>query len=256
MPILPVVGGDSTAILQANLDAGGLVQLAACEYLIYRPLTLRSDTILRGAGKRTVITQTTAGQPAMAGTDVEGVTVTDVWIQTAPGGTAPGVDIGLAKTTCNPYLTFERITVDGFGGPGIRIASPIVTALTQVRVQRCGGGFHLHGVPSGACGTSTVLAACYANTVAAGSKAPGFWLADMAYTALYGCAVDKYQVGYRLVRCHAVHLSGCGVEQVAVGVDVDGGGLNLVDGLFGWQVADRLIGGDLPAVEVRGATIG
>jgi len=227
--------GDRTSEIQGALDrlrkTGGMVELGPGEFLVSQPLTIGSNTALRGRGKATILTST-APDAIIRGDTTEGVQVTDMYVQ---GRADVGIRLDRGSADCVPHTSIRRVWVDGCG-IGVRMENPILGVLEQVRVMHCQTGFQASGIVGGAAGTSTVFTGCFVVEAADA----GFILENMTYCTLICCAVDKSELGYRLADCRAVTLSACGCEECAVGADVVGGGGNLVLGFYGWTVKQLL----------------
>jgi hypothetical protein len=210
----PTGRADSTAAIQDAVNAlpsgGGVVYFPAGSYTISSAIIAVSGASLVGAGSgATVITQSSASENGISATDASLVTIRDLTVQGPGSGSGSGISFGLSQNPCTPYLYLENVRVMSFGSNGIALSNPIVSVLSKVISQTNGGhGFSIHGIPSGAAGTSCSLQSCYANT----NTGHGYDLDTMVYTFLGGCAADKNGYGYYLTSCQAVQLSGCGAE--------------------------------------------
>ena len=74
-----------------------------------------------------------------------------------------------------------------------------------------GRGFYVTGVPSAGSevtGTSCVWNACYAND----NALDGYYIQDIAYSVMNGCAADSNATGYVIAGCEGFTLNSCGAE--------------------------------------------
>ena len=148
-----------------------------------------------GAGETvTILSQTSTTANGLAATDVEYITLQNLQILGPGSGTGKGVSLALSLHGATGYLNFTNVIVKSFGSDGIAVASPIVSAFTNVICQGNGGnGFNFTGN-----GTSVAMTACYANSRNTGT---GYVLNPLSYSSLNGCAADSNGYGYVLTSC-------------------------------------------------------
>jgi hypothetical protein len=169
---VPVLAGlstssDNTNLMQAAISDGGF-SLPAGVFPIRRALVPPLATTICGVGSyRSVIVQTTPGQPVIAGVDtVSRLVLSGVGI-TGPGkgnGNAPGIRLTREYSPNIFGLDFDDVVVQQCGGDGIEGSNVIVSTFNRVIAEMCGGkGFNLYGVEGGTAGTSVVANGCYGN---------------------------------------------------------------------------------------------
>jgi hypothetical protein len=164
-------------------------------------------------GHGATIHQTNANADALVATDTNNLTLRNITIKGPVSGSPSGTGRGVACVrSSNPNvsrLVFENVLITSFGGNGLELSNPIVSSLTVVDVQFCGGhGFSIHGVNGGSAGTSVSLTACFA---VSNIKA-GYYVDTMTYCSFDGCAADQNGIGYELVQCNGISFDGCGAE--------------------------------------------
>lgn len=211
---------DDTSSIQAAINAipitGGVLFFPPGVYKLTSALTIKSYTILVGAGPNTsILNQTSTTAHGVVGVDLTHVGMRDLRI-TGPGaytGSGSGVSFTLSGTGGNAtfYVTISNVYEENFGTDGIAIATPIVSHFDRVRAFNNGRhGFNFSGDPVlQSDGTSCVITACFA----AGNHAAGYHLFQMAYTALNGCAADANGIAYELTTCLGITANGCGQEE-------------------------------------------
>jgi hypothetical protein len=239
----PTGASDSTAAIQSAIAAApaasGVVYLPAGSYRISSALTLHGNLTVIGDGDgQTVITQASRSADGFYGAGVARLRVYGLWIQPAapgPGGAGSAVGINLDRAApggddaANAYCTIADVTVSGFGGAGISIASPVASALSRVVCQLNGGaGIRLHGAAA-ADGCSVTMDSCHADR----NGGAGYDLSGLAYCFVNGCASDRNSYGYRLSSCRGVALTGCGAQDtVNDGFVLSGGAGNTLTSCF------------------------
>jgi hypothetical protein len=176
-------------------------------YKISSALTIGSNTVLRGAGiGATVISQSSTTAHGLAGTDITGVTVSDMTVTGPSSGSGNGIHFTLSANANLSLIKLANLKVSHFGSHGVYCNGLIVSTLEGVDALLNGGdGFYLTA-PTAA--TSVSLTGCYANQ----NTSYGYLLNKMQYCSLAGCAADSNGYGYYLSACHAVTLTGCGAE--------------------------------------------
>jgi hypothetical protein len=231
------VGNDSTnnaTAIQAAIDAlpanGGVLVVPPGIFRVGSALTLRNGVTIQGDGiDVSILKQTSTSANLFTGSNVHDIAIRDIELQGPASGTGKGIAIAKGVGNHIAYLDFSNVYVTGFGSHGIDLENPIVSRFNGVKAEANGGwGFYLHGQNGGAAGTSTVLTDCYANANTTG----GYWVFNMAYSNLIGCAADHNPVGYRLEDCIGTNMVGCGSEANDSGVEIDGGYGNAVKGMF------------------------
>ena len=223
---------DSTAAIQAAITAcgnagGGVVWIPAGTYKLTAALTVPSNVTIAGDGQpATTLHQTGTAVNVLTITGagvVSNVQVRDLWI-TGPGsGSGIGISV-VAGGTNNPVeqLVLRNVTVQDMGSHGIYSLIPIVSHFDNVVSQLNGGrGFYITGVPGSGTevtGTSCVFNACYAND----NALDGYYLQDLAYSALNACAADSNGTGYVIAGCEGLTLNSCGAESTVAKNGLDG----------------------------------
>lgn len=226
---------NDTAAVQAAIDAvpstGGIVWFPAGTYkLVTSALTLKSNLTLAGAGSNaSIIHQTTTTVSALAGVDVNTVTIRDLQLQGPASGSGNGIVLTRSSNANVHYIRMDNVYIRQFGNDGVAISNCIVSKFDRVVTENCGRyGFYFYGIVAGAAGTSVAFDACYANT----NTSAGFVLYNMVYSNLSGCASEGHPTNYLIDTCQGVALTGCGSE-----VMVSGGTGFKVTGGFGIVLA-------------------
>jgi Pectate lyase superfamily protein len=241
----------TTAILNAigALPAsGGVVYFPAGTYKLSGVITIGSGVTLRGDGAQTTILQQTSTSAnaifvTEVSTYVTDVTIEDLQVLGPSSGTGVGIYGSADSDTQGIFrLRIANVVVTSFGGNGIEIHNPILSVLDQVQSSfNSANGIYLLGVPVG---TSCSLISCY--TKSNGSR--GYYLSNMVYSGLVGCAADFNQNGYVFNVCAGVTVSGCGAESQTVDEFVfSGGASNTMTGCWTYQNAHyalNVLGGE------------
>ncbi len=98
--------------------------------------------------------------------------------------------------------------IQWWGRDGIEIEEPVVCSISGVKVYTCGRhGFNVYGKGS-ADGTATVFSSCYA----AGCRAAGYRINQMAYSTWDSCAADSLGIGYEVADSNGLTFNSCGME--------------------------------------------
>lgn len=243
---------DDTAAMQAALNVGGLIYVPAGTYKLTSALTLRSDTIITGAGSNlSVLHQASTSMHCLSGSAVRRIGIRDLWLKGPSSGSGDGLHLVKGINANVPYISVQSVAVTNFGNDAISIENPIVSNLRVVVANTNGRyGFNLFG--TGGAGTSCSLSACYALS----STTAGYRLFNMTYTAFMGCAADSNPIGYLIDSCEGVSLLGCGAESNTTnGFKVTGG--NGVTLLNPWVNDNRDVGiyitGSANAVIINGS---
>lgn len=219
------VGDDianDTAAIQAAIAAlptgGGVVFFPPGTYKITAAIALRNALTLQGAGgSASVIHQTSTSAHGLSGVDILGLSVKGLRVVGPGSGSGDGLHLSRNTNAATNYIELSDAIFRTWGGNGISISNPIVSAFTQVRCENNGSnGFYLYGV-GGIAGTSMALSGCYANN----NIRYGYYLDTMVYCSLNGCAAESNARDYYLVNCQAIALNGCGSEN---------------NGGFGWNI--------------------
>lgn len=217
---------DDTSSIQAAIDAvpaGGTVYLPAGTYRLTGQLTVSSGITLLGAGpSATVLHQTDPTAHGIYGVDLANVGLLRLGLLGPGSGSGDGVHVELGTAPCNMYLAFREVTVRDFGADGMNVEQPIVSTFARVLAQDCGGwGINIHtAADTGPAGTSCDLTACYGN----GNDVGGIRLHKITYATLSACAADSQPIGYQLDYVFGAALTGCGGEDNATTIKVNGGG--------------------------------
>lgn len=207
---------DDTTAIQAAITAagtGGTVYFGPGTYVISSTLTLTGGARLLGAGVTvTIIKQTSTTANGISGANITGLTISDLVILGPSSGSGVGLSLTLTGSTPTSYVVLRNLRVRRFGSDGINIATPIVSRFDNVVSDLNGGhGFNVGG-SGGSGGTSLSFTACYA----LGNSQAGYYLNQIQYTNLSGCAADSNGVGYYLNACVDVALTGCGAESGSI----------------------------------------
>ena len=211
-----IIGSDISTALRTAIAAAATANeplfMPAVTYIKTSPTTVPSNVVITGAGRQeTTIIHASSTTSAFVGTDMTSVIFSD-WTVLGPGqgvGTGSGVSFTLLHNPATYYPTFARFSASKFGVDGIALETPIVGRFEQVVPENNGRhGFNLSGAGQ-ADGTSCSFVACFP----AGNWAAGYYLNQMAYTSLSGCAADANGVGYYYATCIGITESGCGSEE-------------------------------------------
>jgi hypothetical protein len=110
-------------------------------------------------------------------------------------------------------MSFVDLKIQDFGSTGIYLQQPIVSRFDRVVTITNGlHGFYITGAVSGASGTSCSFINCYANT----NAQVGWYIYNMTYCALHGCAADNNGLGYWINNSEGITLNGCGAEGTVI----------------------------------------
>lgn len=230
------VTDDTTAVQDAinavSTAGGGTVFFPEGSYKLTAAVVPKDGVSLLGVGDTaSVLVQSSTTVSALAAVDLNNVTIAKLGLTGPASGSGNGIAFTLSSASSTPYVTISDVTVKDFGNDGVQIEIPIVSNLTRVVAQSCGGyGFNLYGLTagSGAPGTSASLTSCYANSCTTG----GYRLYKTSYFALNGCAADSSTVGYLIEQGWSNALIGCGSEGNTTGVEINGGYGNSVTSQF------------------------
>jgi len=227
----PAGVANSATAIQAAINAlpasGGVVYIPAGTYKLTSALSISSNVTICGDGQpATTLSQTSTSANAITVTGagvVSNVQIRDLWI-TGPGsGTGIGISV-VAGGTSNPVeqLIIRNVTVQDMGSHGVYALIPIVSHFDNVVSQLNGGrGFYVTGIPGSGTevtATSCAFNACYAND----NALDGYYLQDLAYSALNGCASDSNATGYVIAGCEGLTLNSCGAESTTAKNSLDG----------------------------------
>ncbi len=207
---------DDTAAIQAALNAantnsGGTVYFPAGNYIISSVLTVYNNTALLGGSLdqgNTIIKQTSTTANGITASNVVGFKMENLYLYGPSSGSGIGVALTTTGSNISQYITMRNCRVAHFGSDGINVGTPIVSTFDRVISLLNGGhGFNIGG--SGASGgTSCAFTACYANS----NQEAGYYLNNLQYSSLSGCASDANGTGYYLSGCIAIAFHGCGTE--------------------------------------------
>lgn len=201
----------TTAITTAN-SANRPLYIPAGTYLKTSAITVPSHIRIIGDGReKTIIIHASSTSHGFEGVDLTSTSFED-WTVLGPGqglGTGSGVNFTISTHPATFYPTFKRFAASQFGVDGIAIATPIVGKFEQVVPFNNGRhGFNIYGAGE-ADGTSCSFDACFS----AGNWAAGYYLRQMAYSSLNGCAADANGIAYYYHTCIGITESGCGSEE-------------------------------------------
>ena len=211
-----IIGTDiSSTLATAFINAGSAHEtlfIPAGTYLKTSTTTVPSNVTIIGAGRQeTIIIHASSTTSAFTGIDLTSIIFSD-WTVNGPGqgvGSGSGINFTLSSNPATYYPTLVRFSASQFGIDGIAIATPIVGRFDQVVPEHNGRhGFNVSGAGQ-ADGTSCSFTACFP----AGNWAAGYYLHQMAYTTLNGCAGDANGVGYYYDTCIGITENGCGTEE-------------------------------------------
>lgn len=211
-----IIGTDITSALNAAITAAVAANrplfIPAGTYIKTSSTTIPSHLTVYGAGReQTIIVHASSTTDGFVGTDTTSVSLNDFTLQ-GPGqgiGSGSGIKFTISSNPATYYPTFRRISASQFGVDGISLSTPIVGTFDQVVPMRNGRhGFNLFGAGQ-ADGTSCSFTACFP----AGNWAAGYYLKQMAYSSLNGCAADSNGVGYLYDTCIGITENGCGTEE-------------------------------------------
>lgn len=234
---------DDTVAIDSALTAagsGGVVYFPAGTYLISAALSVPSSVTLHGDGvNSTVIKQSSTSANAVTAVSSTALKIADMQFYGPSSGTGVGISISGSPTS---YAYLRNVRVAHFGSDGIDVVDPIVSRFDNVvSALNSGHGFNIGGASAGSGGTSCAFTACYAlaNTQA------GFYLNNLQYSNLSGCASDSNGTGFYLNACIGLTLTGCGAESCQVSASpwvgnafvINGGYGNAVIGAFVYQNA-------------------
>jgi hypothetical protein len=220
---------DDTSAIQYTLslasgNGGGIVYFPPGFYKISNVLTTYSKVAMVGSGiNSTQIIQSSTANHGITGVDLVNPTIRDMSIIGPASGTnKAGILFTLSGHAATVSVTLSNLLVTNFTSHGISIQNAIVSNLTNVTSQtNTGDGFHFVGQTfPGAAGTSVTFNACYAN----GNTGTGYYLYNMVYSTLMGCAADSNATAYWFDTCQSVTATGCGAEsQVGGAFKISGG---------------------------------
>ena len=211
-----IIGTDITSVLTAAIaeaqNNNQPLYIPAGTYIKTGTITVPSNIQISGAGRQeTQIIHASSTTDAFDGTDTTSIIFED-WSVIGPGqgiGSGSGVKFSVSSNPATYYPTMRRFGASKFGVDGISMALPIIACFDQVVPENNGRhGFNLSGAGQ-ADGTSCSFDACFA----AGNWAAGYYLHQMAYTTLNGCAADANGVAYYYDTCIGITENGCGSEE-------------------------------------------
>lgn len=243
---------DDTTAIQAVINglpaAGGVVYFPAGTYKLSSALTVGTAVTLIGDGALTSIlhqTSTTSNGIFLteASTYVSDVTITALQILGPSSGSGVGIYGSADADTQGVWrVNVDNVVVTSMGGNGIEIHNALVSVFNKVQSSfNNANGFYLEGIPVG---TSCTFISCYAKSN--GSR--GYYLNNVVYSSLNGCASDFNQNGYVFNICAGVTVSGCGSETQTVDHFVfSGGNGNALIGCWTYQNAHyalNVLGGE------------
>lgn len=215
-----IVGTDNTANLAAFFTTvasqRAIGALPVGIFLNTAKIILTSHLHIVGAGRElSTIVHASSTADCMGGVDLSSVVFEDFSIE-GPGqtqsavGSTTGVKMTRVSAAATLYPTMRRFGVSKFGLDGIYMSNAIVGTFDQVTVFKVGQhGFNFMGdVAAQSDGTSCSLTACYTG----GCYGAGYFMRQMAYTSLNGCASDANGVSYWYQSCIGISENGCGSE--------------------------------------------
>ena len=144
--------------------------------------------------------------------------------QAVASGTENGVEFRLSQNNGVVISKISNLRILGYPGHGLYIQEPIATTISDSIFDDVGNtGLYVDVGLLGFGGTScTISGYSFDNSQA-------YYLNNLAYSVMTGCAADSNNTNYWLVNCASVVLVGCGSE-VALGTGTIGyivsGGVN------------------------------
>lgn len=207
---------DDTAAFQAAANAaeakGGWLWFSrpSAKYKLTDEVILPEGVNIAGDGRAVVtVRQATINKRGFVQTNGAGETVSQFImggfkLEGTNSGTADGIFI---EGRPLDYFRIHDITVDNFGGWGVRTKGAIVSRIEGVNGQNNNiGGLWADGSDSFV--TSISLIACYGNA----NTEVGVKISKATYVAILGGAADSNQIGHYLVDCFSAVANGTGSE--------------------------------------------
>lgn len=236
-----IPAGSSLATVQSAVNAtdatfGGTIVLSPGEYdwaSGHLTLPTNRQITIDGYGANIFYSGTTGA--VIDGVDVNNITLRGfrLWGPGQTTGSGNGIAFSLSSADNTPYINIEDVQCWTFGGSGFVLPGLIVSGLSNC-VSTSHGGYGFDLTQTGF-GTSVTFDNCFGNDC----RKAAYRLTRMTYCTFNSCATDDCGIGYELVDCSAIHLSGCGCE-VPKDVDAIVGG-STYDNYFG--VAYKVTGG-------------
>lgn len=197
---------DDTSALNDAIANYNVVYVPAGHYKITSVLNLTDVTIIGDGAEVTIIEQTNTSSDGLAGVNRAYVRISGVQLKGPASGTGTGLNMDGSSVSW--YVSLEDVRFDSWGAHGV-YGFNVVSSFKNVLAMNNGlHGFTFDGLSSGAAGTSVSLYSCYARN---NGKA-GYYIFNMTYCSLVGCASDLNGISYSLDTCASIALTGCGAE--------------------------------------------
>lgn len=243
---------DDFAAFQAAANAaaakGGWLWFSrpSAKYKITDEVLLPEGVNIAGDGRAFVtVRQATIGKNGFKQTNGSGETVAELImggfkLEGTNSGSADGIFI---EGRPLDYFRIHDLTVDNFGGWGVRCKGAIVSRIEGVNGQNCNvGGLWIDGSDSFV--TSVSLTACYGNA----NTSIGVKISKATYVSINAGAADSNDIGHYLLDCFSATANGSGSESNNTNWKIEGSsefgstGVNLV-GVYSYDA--RVIGFDI-----------
>ncbi len=197
---------DDTSAFSTALSTYDVVYVPAGHYKLTSALTLSDNTIIGDGAEVTIVEQTNTSADGLDGVNRAYVRISGIEFKGPASGT--GIGMNLDGSSVSWYVSLEDVRFDSWGAHGI-YGFNVVSSFKNVLCLNNGlHGFTFDGLSAGAAGTSVSLVTCYARN---NGKA-GYYIFNMTYCSLTGCASDLNGIGYSLDTCASITLTGCGAE--------------------------------------------
>ncbi len=197
---------DDTAAIQNAITNYNVVYIPAGHYKITSALALTDVTIIGDGAEVTIVEQTNTAADGLNGVNKAYVRISGIQFKGPASGSGTGLN--LDGSSVSWYVTLEDVRFDSWGAHGV-YGFDVVSSFRNVLAMNNGlHGFTFDGLSAGAAGTSVSLISCYARN---NGKA-GYYIYNMTYCTLTGCAADLNGIGYSLDTCASITLTGCGCE--------------------------------------------
>jgi hypothetical protein len=197
---------DDTSAFATAITNYNVVYVPAGHYKISSALELTDVTIIGDGAEVTIVEQTSTTADGLDGVNKAYVRISGIQFKGPASGS--GVGLNLSGAAVSWYIDLEDVRFDSWGSHGV-YGFNVVSSFKNVLAMNCGGhGFTFDGLNGGAAGTSVALVNCYARN---NTKA-GYYIFNMTYCTLVGCAADLNGIGYWCDTCAGISFISCGAE--------------------------------------------
>lgn len=197
---------DDTSAFSTALSSYDVIYVPAGHYKLSAALGLQDVTIIGDGAEVTIIEQTNTTADGLTGINRAYVRISGVQFKGPGSGTGTGLNMNGSAVSW--YVSLEDVRFDSWGGHGV-YGFNVVSSFKNVLAMNNGlHGFTFDGLNAGAAGTSVSLISCYARN---NGKA-GYFIFNMTYCTLTGCAADLNGIGYSISTCSSIVMTGCGCE--------------------------------------------